>query len=383
MPATVPDSPSATQRLPIAVIVTFAAAALALIGSFLPWVSILVFHVNGTDGDGVITAIASAAAIALLASTFRLKQRLLLLTSLASIALAITAFIYLWDSAQLSRVVGGKSTEFLGGMIRPGAGLVIGAISAPLAFLLSITLVQQARAKQSIRVASERWGAREVAMLACSSVALSFVAFADWWGATIVLGVIAGTTWFVLNRPRTVAPLMLTIGLVMPGTAIVGAVLEGALGGSSSSSSSCSSIFKDGASTADAITHDSCQDHGKFTFLFTESTSCKDGSTLRSNDYGWGYESGTWHSGDSAVLPIGTCNGLAADRCADAFAPGTITEEAWNEGTPQCIGSDGKPTYVFMLSWSCWNSEKKYLRNDYGWGYIGEQWQAGEPPSDC
>ena len=46
-------------------------------------------------------------------------------------------------------------------------------------------------------------------------------------------------------------------------------------------------------------------------------------------------------------------------------------------------GADGKATMVFTMTLPCFSSDKTYLQNDYGWGYIEEPWQAGSPPSDC
>jgi len=213
--------------------------------------------------------------------------------------------------------------------------------------------------------------------------AASFTAFVDWWVVSIVLGVLSGVVWIALTRPRITGSLVATIGLIGSFGAIGGGVVEGALGSANSKDNSCSSIFRTGAKV-DALNEvDTCRNDDGLTFVFLESTDCTDGRSLLSNEFGWGYRGGTWTAGRESVLPIGTCTGLAADRCTDAFAPGTVTDEAWSNGSPRCIGVDGTPTYLFILSWNCWNSGKRYLQNDFGWGFIGEPWQAGEPPSDC
>ena len=44
-------------------------ALIALVGSFLPWARVFIVTINGTDGDGIVTAILSSIALFLICSS--------------------------------------------------------------------------------------------------------------------------------------------------------------------------------------------------------------------------------------------------------------------------------------------------------------------------
>ena len=142
-------------------------------------------------------------------------------------------------------------------------------------------------------------------------------------------------------------------------------------------------VFADGADTDKVADVSSCSKDGSLHFVFSDRTECTDGTRLFSNEFGWGFSGKKWNVSTSGVIPIGTCTGLKADKCSDAFAPGVITDKEWTSGTPQCIGDDGRPTSVFLMALPCFKSSKEYISNEFGWGYVGEPWQKGDPPSDC
>lgn len=411
------DSPTANGRTPVAVLVVLVGAAAACLGSILPWASILAFTVNGFDGDGKFTLLFAGAAVALVVAALRISGRQFLLASLTSVCLAAASAIFVYDSVRITRVADGKGSAVFADLVRPGAGLVIGVLGASVAFVVSLTLVAHTRGGNAVRRASAMWGPKEVAVLATSTCAVSLLALVQWWVVAIVLGVLATGLWVVLNRPRLSSRSVTWFGAVAAVAAIGGGIAIGATrdssdkagleslssllnnettGGSGSGpfesfplgdtiapEPSCDSIFRDGAPTDDVRETDTCQGAYGLTFVFTDSTSCTDGSTLYSNQFGWGYGGKSWSTPAGGVQPVGRCSGLDADLCTEAFAPGRITKESWQSGLPTCIAEDGSQSMVLTYELPCFNSNKVYLQNSFGWGYLNEPWQSGEPPSDC
>jgi len=399
-PTVTQNTVTGSKSIPIGPLAVLVGAAAAALGSILPWASVLAFSVNGFDGDGKITLIASGFSITCLVAALRVKGRQLLLAVLSTLGLGVAAGTFIYDAVTITKAIDKSQSEILGSIIRPGVGLLIGVVGSTLAFVVSLTLIAHTRRGLNIREASSTWGPREIGVLATSSAAVSLLAIVQWWVASVVVGVIAGIVWGVLRRPRLASPAVATFGLVAALAAIGGGIGEGvtrnhsaprstdslsalASAGGSDAWPSCDSVFKAGSPTDDAANASSCTKDGSLTFVMSDRTECANGTTLVSNDFGWGFTGQTWNSASVAAVPIGTCTGLSADKCTEAFSPGVTTLEVWGTLMPQCLGADGQPTRVFTLSWPCFNSGKSYLQNDFGWGYVDEPWQAGEPPTDC
>lgn len=90
-----------------------------VLGSFLPWARVLFFTLSGTDGDGTITLILGALAIA---GLFVKKNG-------AAIAVAvlflIVAGIGIYDYANISNKIAQSDTEFIKDGVTVGVGLYL------------------------------------------------------------------------------------------------------------------------------------------------------------------------------------------------------------------------------------------------------------------
>lgn len=105
----------------------------ALIGSFLPWAKVFFVTINGTDGDGIITAIASAIALFLFYSSRRAIARQKtgqVQLGFAILCIAITAAIYIYDFANLTSLSDESSNEFFEISVQPQIGIIVGSIGA-------------------------------------------------------------------------------------------------------------------------------------------------------------------------------------------------------------------------------------------------------------
>jgi len=105
----------------------------ALIGSFLPWAKVFIVTINGTDGDGIITAIASGIALFLFYSSRRAiarKKTGQVKLGFAILCIAITAAIYIYDFANLTSFSDESSNEFFEISVQPQIGIIVGSIGA-------------------------------------------------------------------------------------------------------------------------------------------------------------------------------------------------------------------------------------------------------------
>jgi len=105
----------------------------ALIGSFLPWARVLFITINGTDGDGILTAIGSGIALFLIyASKRAIAKQNNGQTQLgfAILCIGITAAIYIYDFVNLTSLSDENSNEFFEITVQPQIGIIIGTIGA-------------------------------------------------------------------------------------------------------------------------------------------------------------------------------------------------------------------------------------------------------------
>ena len=105
----------------------------ALIGSFLPWARVLFITINGTDGDGILTAIGSGIALFLIyASKRAIAKQNNGQTQLgfAILCIGITAATYIYDFVNLTSLSDESSSEFFEITVQPQIGIIIGTIGA-------------------------------------------------------------------------------------------------------------------------------------------------------------------------------------------------------------------------------------------------------------
>ncbi|HSP03310.1 MAG TPA: hypothetical protein VLR27_07415 [Acidimicrobiales bacterium] len=293
-----------TRKHPPLVIVAYAALAAAFVGSFLPWARVLFVTVNGTDGDGVITALTAAgAALCMFLGTREepAQRKLLVAAFLLSIA---CAGVYLYDANQLVREYGEDAGMFGEITVQPQMGLYLGALGSILAV-----------GSTGIRAAQEhRPGildglpAPTYVALAAALYAIALIAVPGWWGLTTLAALIAISVGFVQRRQAAAgstslrpATFALAAGIVGLLGGIGGFVIDGDQG---TDIAECTEVFADGATTQRSWDEDgvTCLDRdGERTFTFTMEAFCweQDEAPL-ANDYGWGYVDEPWHAGEDA-----------------------------------------------------------------------------------
>ena len=130
--------------------VAIVSVLVALVGSFLPWARVLFLTVNGTDGDGMFTAVLSAITLFLIYSSKRAiankatgRKQLGLATSFIAIATAI----YVYDLANLTSLTSDDSDEFFEITVQPGFGIIIGTIGAIVGTITCAILFRKAKIK--------------------------------------------------------------------------------------------------------------------------------------------------------------------------------------------------------------------------------------------
>jgi hypothetical protein len=126
----------------------------ALIGSFLPWARVLFITVNGTDGDGILTAIGSAIALFLIYGSKRAiaKQKNgQTQLGFAILCIAITAAIYIYDFVNLTSLSDESSSEFFEISVQPQIGIIVGSIGAVVG-TIACSIIWNKRRKPKIAV---------------------------------------------------------------------------------------------------------------------------------------------------------------------------------------------------------------------------------------
>jgi uncharacterized YccA/Bax inhibitor family protein len=121
--------------MPIAVLLAAAGTGLAFLASFLPWGRVAFITVNGTDGDGKLTAITSAVAAVLLLIAYRTRRNTTPLLGVATVLAAATGGIFIWDGARMANFASKVPTEILDIDVSIQFGLYLGAVSSVLAVI--------------------------------------------------------------------------------------------------------------------------------------------------------------------------------------------------------------------------------------------------------
>ena len=105
----------------------------ALIGSFMPWAKVFFVTVNGTDGDGIITAILSSVDLFLIYGSKRALAREKtgqVQLGFAVLCATLTAAVYIYDFVNLTSLSDESSNEFFEITVQPQIGIILGSIGA-------------------------------------------------------------------------------------------------------------------------------------------------------------------------------------------------------------------------------------------------------------
>jgi len=121
---------NAPQRTSVIHVVIYACLVAALVGSFMPWARVLFITVNGTDGDGIITAITSLVALVCFYSLNRTNGKTGVLKAVSFLSAIICAAIYVYDFINISSIASADDDEFFEVTVTPQLGLILGAIGA-------------------------------------------------------------------------------------------------------------------------------------------------------------------------------------------------------------------------------------------------------------
>lgn len=291
---------SERTKVPTSVIVAYGALGAAFLGSFLPWARVFFVTVNGTDGDGNITAISSAAAAIALAVALRSRpaNRALLFVALA--LSAVCAGVYLYDSNQLTSAFVDEADAGMFGEIEvtPQLGLYLGAFGAILGVGATLLLVIRSYRPDTLN------GVPPATLLALGAglYALALSAVPGWWGLTTLAALVALVLGYTQRRDAA-APVNRLATLAL-GAGALG--LLGAVGGfvldddEGSSLAQCTDVFEEGATTDPAWEDDgvTCEEpDGSTTYVITWESFCfDDDDPPLVNDYGWGHEGEPWHA---------------------------------------------------------------------------------------
>lgn len=128
------------------VIVAYIALGLAFVASFMPWATVLVFTVNGTQGDGVLTLILALVGVAFLLGWHLGKAHSKGLLVCAILATAVAAIVFWYDMINITRVAhnaSNASDNLFHISVSPGAGLYLGCLASVTAVVLEVLLFRR------------------------------------------------------------------------------------------------------------------------------------------------------------------------------------------------------------------------------------------------
>jgi hypothetical protein len=119
--------------MPMPVLLAGVGVGLAFLASFLPWGRVAFITVNGTDGDGKITAITSAVAAVLLLIAHRTRRNTTPLLGVAAALALATGGVFIWDGARLADFASDIPTGIFDIDVSVQFGLYLGVASSVLA----------------------------------------------------------------------------------------------------------------------------------------------------------------------------------------------------------------------------------------------------------
>jgi hypothetical protein len=141
----VPDA-GQSNRADVLVIVTYVALGLTFVASFMPWATVLVFTVNGTQGDGVLTLILALVAAAFFLGWHIGKTHSKGLLVCAIIATAVAGIVFWYDMLNITRVghnASDSSDDLFHISVSPGSGLYLGCIATVVAVILQVLIFRR------------------------------------------------------------------------------------------------------------------------------------------------------------------------------------------------------------------------------------------------
>jgi len=409
-------------RFQTSVKAVIAATSIALVCAFLPWVRVLVFSVSGMDvGYGKVALAGTVLALTLIYFVSKSNERQRLFAVLISGALAITTSMYVYISFAMSSAFASEDGSSFTGFASRGIGLEVGVVSSAVALGLSLTILHHVFTGHAVQERSAVWRESELLATGSAAAGLSMLSFFDVFVVPIIGGLLVAGVWFGIKRSRQfslqIGNIVLVAAVLTVGVGIIEGIVFQSQGNSSSvdagldfgdlsnsdslttgtvlstedsitdttleSDQLCAKVFANKKTTDEASEVFSCRNNGETVYVDTNRISCTNDSVLVYNDYGWGKAGSVWNIANSKVIGIGDCLGLMSDLCSQVFAPGVTTEDAWQSTDLWCVGTDGKLVSVpSLFAMSCFQSDKRWITNKFGWGYLGEPWQTGDGPTD-
>lgn len=118
----------------------------AFVASFMPWASVWIVTVNGTDGDGMLTALLAASAAALFgwANPSSDAPNRGMLAGAAGVMACVT-LVYLTNLLNVSRIASSAEP----GLASPEMGLYVGLVASVVAVGAMATLLLRSRSTAS------------------------------------------------------------------------------------------------------------------------------------------------------------------------------------------------------------------------------------------
>lgn len=124
------------------------ALGVAVIGSFMPWARVLFFTVNGTDGDGIITALTAGLALILVFVAARRDangQSSFSTLAWGAVAAVIAAAVYVYDFVNVSSISDESADDMFDISVQPQIGLIAGSIGAVIGAVACVQLAIRSR----------------------------------------------------------------------------------------------------------------------------------------------------------------------------------------------------------------------------------------------
>lgn len=282
--------------------------------SFLPWGRVLLFTINGTDGDGVIAAILAFGSAATLFAVHRMDSHRVALAATSTARMMVATSVLLFDAARFARLVPQSEGDNMFEIeVTLGFGLLFGVAAGVTGIDFRGVTTYRPWRGGSIAPAIDEQSALVKAPLVARAYAVSAAVVADWWHLAIGAGLVGLALVLFGRYQAAVATTPEPWSRIAIGGLVMG--LLGILGGAA-----------------------------------------------------WRIE--------RAIHPTGPA------ACSEVFTDGVTTKASW-DGFTTCL-EDGKPQLVVSTKPLCLDHRRSELplTNEYGWGYPGKPWQAGEP-YDC
>lgn len=124
------------------------ALGVAVVGSFMPWARVLFFTVNGTDGDGIITALTAGLALILVFVAARRDasgRSPFATLAWGAVSSLIAAAVYVYDFVNVSSISDESADDMFDISVQPQIGLIAGSIGAVIGAVACVGLAVRSR----------------------------------------------------------------------------------------------------------------------------------------------------------------------------------------------------------------------------------------------